>query len=100
MHVITQARLRSFWENHPDAKNSLAAWYKIATSAKWQNFAELKRVFPSADQVKNLTVFNIRGNQYRLIVFVDYRHQKIFIRHVLTHQDYNRDKWKEDPWHG
>lgn len=84
MHVITRTRLVEFWDKHPSAKTSLQLWYKIATIAQWQNFVEVREVFASVDQVKRLTVFNIGGNKYRLIALIDYKYQKIFIRHVLT----------------
>ena len=99
MHIITRTRLVDFWEKHPDAKTSLLLWYKIVTTAKWQNFVEVREVFASADQVKNLTVFNIGGNKYRLIAFIDYKYQKTFIRDVLTHAEYDRNDWKKDNWY-
>jgi mRNA interferase HigB len=59
----------------------------------------VREVFSSADQVGNLTVFNIGGNKYRLIAFVDYTYQKVFIRHVMTHAEYDQDDWKKDNWY-
>jgi mRNA interferase HigB len=101
MHVISESRLKKFWEKYPDAKTSLRSWYKTATIAQWSNLAEVKGVFSSADIVGNFTVFNIRGNNYRLITFIDYeyRPKTIFIRYVLTHEEYDEDKWKKDPWY-
>jgi mRNA interferase HigB len=98
MHIITRSRLTHFWEKHPNAETSLSLWYKLTSLAKWQNFIELRQVFPSADQVGNLTVFNIGGNNYRLIALVDYTYQKVFIRHVLTHAEYDKEGWKNDEW--
>ncbi|MGC1394060.1 MAG: type II toxin-antitoxin system HigB family toxin [Coleofasciculaceae cyanobacterium] len=98
MHIITRVRLKEFWEKHPDAETSLRLWYKLTSLAQWKNFVELRLVFPSADQVENLTVFNIGGNKYRLITLVDYEYQKIFIRHVLTHAEYDKQSWKNDEW--
>lgn len=98
MHVITRVRLKEFWEKHPNAETSLRLWYKLTSLAQWQNFVELRLVFPSADQVENLTVFNIGGNKYRLITLVDYEYQKVFIRHVLTHAEYDKQNWKNDKW--
>jgi mRNA interferase HigB len=98
MHVITRVRLKEFWEKHPNAETSLRLWYKLTSLAQWQNFVELRQVFPSADQVSNLTVFNIGGNNYRLITLVDYEYQKVFIRHVLTHAEYDKQNWKNDEW--
>jgi mRNA interferase HigB len=99
MHVITRQRLRIFWEQHPDAEAPLRAWYTQVTRARWHNFAEVRRDFPSADLVQRLTVFNIGGNKYRLITRMEYFQQRIYIRAVLTHADYNKEQWKNDPWY-
>jgi len=99
MHIITRLRLVVFWEKHPDAKTSLLLWYKLIITASWKNFAKVREVFSSADQVGNLTVFNIGGNKYRLITLIDYTHQKVFIRHVLTHAEYDQNDWKKDSWY-
>lgn len=99
MHIITKTRLAQFWKKHADAEFSLRLWYKLTSLAEWQNFVELREIFPSADQVSNFTVFNIGGNKYRLIAFVDYSYQKVFIRHVLTHAQYDKDDWKNDQWY-
>ncbi|MEH1787487.1 MAG: type II toxin-antitoxin system HigB family toxin [Nostoc sp.] len=98
MHIITRLRLTEFWQKHPNAQTSLRLWYKITSLAQWQNFVELRQVFPSADQVGNFTVFNIGGNNYRLITLVDYKYEKIFIRYVLTHAEYDKEDWKNDRW--
>lgn len=99
MHVITRSRLVEFWRKHPDAKTSLLLWYKLTTAAAWQNLVEVREVFATADPVGNFTVFNIGGNKYRLIGFIDYGYQKVFIRHVLTHADYDKEGWKKDQWY-
>ncbi|MEB3180201.1 MAG: type II toxin-antitoxin system HigB family toxin [Nostocaceae cyanobacterium] len=99
MYIISRSKLVEFWEKHPNAETSLRLWYKLTSLAQWQNFVELHQVFPSADLVSNLTVFNIGGNNYRLIVLVDYKYQKVFIRHVLTHAEYNKEDWKNDSWY-
>jgi mRNA interferase HigB len=99
MHVITSARLKDFWNQHPNSETSLRLWNQRITKAEWQNFDELRQVYPSADQVGNLTVFNIGGNKYRLIVLIDYTYQKVFIRHVLTHAEYDKEGWKNDQWY-
>ena len=98
MHIITRSRLTEFWKKHPDAETSLRLWYKLTSLAQWQSFVELRQLFPSADLVGNLTVFNIGGNKYRLIALVDYEYQKVFIRQVLTHAEYDKQNWKNDDW--
>jgi mRNA interferase HigB len=98
MHIISSSKLKEFFAKHPNAEPSLRAWNKITASAQWQNFVELRETFPSADQVSRLIVFSIGGNKYRLIVYIDYKYQKVFIRHVLTHAEYSEDQWKYDTW--
>ncbi|NET72302.1 MAG: type II toxin-antitoxin system HigB family toxin [Sphaerospermopsis sp. SIO1G2] len=98
MHIITRRTFSEFWEKHPNSQTNLQFWYKITLKAEWENFVELRQSFPSADQVGNLTVFNIGGNKYRLIVLVKYNSQKVFIRHVLTHAEYDKGDWKNDSW--
>ncbi|MFB2898505.1 type II toxin-antitoxin system HigB family toxin [Aerosakkonemataceae cyanobacterium BLCC-F50] len=99
MHVITYKRLKEFWEQHPNSQTSLQTWYERTKKVQWETFADLRQVFPSADLVGKLTVFNISGNNYRLIALVDYKYKKVFIRNVLTHAEYDTDNWKNDPWY-
>jgi mRNA interferase HigB len=95
MHVITRKRLNEFAKIHPDTKNALAQWYQLVKANKFSSFAELRQIFPSADQVGNLTVFNIGGNKVRLIAAIHYNRKKVYIRAVLTHPEYDQKKWKE-----
>jgi mRNA interferase HigB len=95
MHIITRKRLNDFAEKQPDAKSGLQHWYKLMKSINFTSFADLRTTFPSADQVGNLTVFNIGGNKARLIAAIHYNRRKIYIRAVLTHAEYDRGKWKE-----
>jgi len=99
MHIISKKRLKEFSEFYPKAESNLETWYKIIGKAKWENFVQLRQVFPSADLVGNFTVFNISGNNYRLIALVDYQYQEVYIRHILTHAEYDKQNWKQDPWH-
>lgn len=98
MRIITYARLKEFYEKYPDAESSLRSWNKITRLAQWQNFALVRETFGSADQVSKLTVFNIVGNKYRLITYIDYQTKKVFVRHILTHAEYDTDQWKNDSW--
>ncbi|MBI3972945.1 MAG: type II toxin-antitoxin system HigB family toxin [Chloroflexi bacterium] len=98
MRVISRRRLREFWQVHPRGEVSLRSWYKVVSAASWREFTELRHSFPSADQVGRLVVFNIAGNRYRLTALVDYGWQKVFVRRVMTHEEYNEGGWKNDPW--
>jgi mRNA interferase HigB len=96
VHIITPRRLRVFVTIHATARPGLATWERIATAATWGNLVEARADWPTADQVGRLTVFNIGGNEYRLVTYIDYRHRKVFIRAVLTHADYDKGDWKHD----
>ncbi len=95
MHVITRKRLNEFAEKFPDTENALADWYRLMTQNNFSNLAEIKMIFSSADKVGKLTVFNIGGNKVRLIAAIHYNRRKVYIRAVLTHKEYDAEKWKE-----
>jgi mRNA interferase HigB len=95
MHVITRKRLVEFAQKHPDTGSALDHWYRIVKHTGFSSFAELRKTFPSADRVGKLTVFNIGGNKARLIAAVHYNRKIIYIRHVLTHNEYDSGTWKE-----
>ena len=94
MHIISRKTLRQFWQKYPDSKTALIRWFKLINLASFQTFAELRLVFPSADLVGDLIVFNICGNKYRLIASIHFNRQKVYIRYILTHSEYDKDKWK------
>jgi mRNA interferase HigB len=98
MRVISRKTLRDFWEKHSTARLGLLLWYERISKARFSTFQDLRQVFPSADLVGNFTVFNICGNNYRLISFIDYEYQIVFVRAVLTHADYDKENWKNDDW--
>ena len=72
MHIISRKKLREFWKIHPDSYEALNNWYKLASKAEWNSLIEVQAVYSTAESVGNFTVFNIKGNTYRLIV--DIRH--------------------------
>ena len=95
MHIITRKRLNEFAEKHPDTKTALAHWYREMRRRNFSSLADLRGVFPSADLVGKLTVFNIGGNRVRLIAAIHYNRRRVYIRAVLTHTEYDAGKWKE-----
>jgi mRNA interferase HigB len=94
MHVITRKRLNEFAEQYPDTLNALAHWYRLMKRGRFRSFAQLRETFPSADIVGKFTVFNIGGNKVRLIAALHYNRQKVYIRAVLTHREYDTGTWK------
>ena len=94
MHVISRKRLKEAAERHAGLEGPLDAWFRIAKKAAWKNLGGVRKTFSSADAVGKWTVFNIKGNQYRLITEINYGSGRIYIRHVLTHAEYDRGGWK------
>jgi mRNA interferase HigB len=95
MHVISRKALRQFWEQHPDSQSALSRWFRIMERSNFGNLNELRATFPTADMVGDLIVFNIGGNKYRLIASVHFNRGKVYIRHVLTHAEYDKGAWKQ-----
>ncbi len=102
MRVITQRRLREFWQTYPDAKGELEKWHEIATAAHWKNPAEVKGAFGvRVDFVKvssneTVSVFDIFNNKYRLIAAIHYNYPRVFVLRILTHKQYDTNKWKKE----
>jgi mRNA interferase HigB len=94
MHIITRKRLNDFAERQPGATSGLAHWYREMKRRNFTSLAELRAVFPSADPVGKVTVFNIGGNKARLIAAIHYNRRRVYIRAVLTHREYDEGKWK------
>jgi mRNA interferase HigB len=95
MHIISRKALKQFWEKYPDSQSSLIRWYKIIEINDIFSFNELRQTFPTADLVGDLIVFNISGNKYRLISAIHFNRGKVYIRDVLTHDEYDKGKWKK-----
>ena len=94
MHIISRKALRQFWEEVPDSASALQRWYRIVNETEYRSFVELRQTFPSADKVGDLIVFNIGGNKIRLITSIHFNRGKVYVRHVLTHEEYDRGTWK------
>ena len=95
MHIITRKRLLEFAKKHPDCFSALESWYRIVKQTNFNSFNELRQTFPSADDVGKLTVFNIGGNKARLIAAIHYNTHRVYIRHILTHKEYDQGFWRE-----
>ena len=95
MHVISKATWRDAVANDPALERPIGEWNKVATHATWANLVDVKNVYPHADYVEPYTVFNIKGGSYRLIVKIEYRWQVIFVKHLLTHAEYDKGGWKK-----
>lgn len=96
MHIISKKRLVAAGERHPDASAPLMRWYRVARKARWNDVHAARVDFPHADPVGKFTVFNVKKNEYRLITVIHYNRSKVYIRAVLTHGEYDKDRWKDD----
>jgi mRNA interferase HigB len=94
VHVISKSAWRDAVATYPALEPSISAWHKVATHAAWNSIVDVKKVYPHADFVDPYTVFNIKGNAYRLIVKIEYKRQMIFVKHLLTHEQYDQGGWK------
>ena len=90
MHVISRKALADFWGVHPPAQGPMAAWFRIVEGATFRNFAAVRATFNSADKVGDFTVFNVGGEGYRVVAAIHFNRQKLYIRHVFTHAEYER----------
>jgi mRNA interferase HigB len=91
MHVVTRQRLQEFWQFHPDAERPLKAWLALVRLKRYSSPPAVREDFASASFLGQWrTVFNIGGNKYRLVVDIRYDLGRIYIRHVLTHEEYTR----------
>lgn len=95
MHILSRKRLKEAARKHNDLEAPLDVWYRVAKRANWSNLADVRITWASADVVGKHTVFNIKGNAYRLITEINYGTGRVFIRHVMTHAEYSRGNWKQ-----
>jgi len=91
LRVIAKKILRAFWEKHSDSEQQLKSWYQEADKGNWKNLNELKTDYPNASILSdNRICFNIKGNNYRLIVKINFNFQMIWIRFIGTHAEYDK----------
>ncbi|MGE5944351.1 MAG: type II toxin-antitoxin system HigB family toxin [Flavobacteriales bacterium] len=91
MRVIAKKILRDFWEVHPDCEQQLKSWFKETCKADWKNPNEIKAQYPSASILNDhRIVFNIKGNNYRLIVKINFEYEMVWIRFIGTHVEYDK----------
>lgn len=99
MHLISIQSLRKDATTYADITQAIEAWYAVVKKAKWEKLEDVRKIYRDAESVGNFTVFNIKGNKYRLIVGIDYTGNTVYYKYLLTHADYDKDKWKNDPYY-
>ena len=98
MHLISAGKLKQVASKYPDATKAIQAFCKTIKQAQWQNLVEVQQAYREAEAVGNFTVLNIKGNKYRLILDIDYKEQVAYFKYFLTHAEYNKEQWKNDPY--
>lgn len=90
MNVISEKALRNFWETYPEAETPLKEWVKTFRSTDFTDFNHVRSVYTHADYKAPLTIFNIGGNKYRLLVDINYQGRRVLVRSILTHEEYDK----------
>ncbi|MBQ8336626.1 MAG: type II toxin-antitoxin system HigB family toxin [Bacteroidaceae bacterium] len=91
MRIFTEQALKEYAEKHPDSKTALQEWVAVVKRCEWRCFADVKATFNSVDNVGNQHyVFNIKGNNYRLVVVIKFTIRFVYVRFVGTHEEYDR----------
>lgn len=94
MRIISNSALRSFADKNPAAAAPLQGWRRVIEKNNFSHWAELKKAFNAIDKVGELTVFDLGGNKYRLIAYIRFERQIVYIKAVLHHREYDKGKWK------
>lgn len=93
MRIITYKRILEFSKKYADAENPLNFWYHTVSAKEWNNFSDLRQTFNSTDYVgNNRYVFNIKGNDYRLVAIISFNAKKVYIRFIGTYSEYEKIK--------
>jgi mRNA interferase HigB len=95
VNVICKRQLFEKAAQFPDAITPIRSWYRIAVVARWEDLEDVRRVYPATDMIDTLAIFNIGANKYRLIVRMIFRSKRIYIKELLTHAQYDKEKWKK-----
>lgn len=95
MRVISKKPLRDFWQRHPEAQPALEEWFRKAMRVEAASVPALRDTFGSADYVDGYTIFDVGGNRYRIAAVVHYDKQRIYVRDVMTHAEYDRNAWRK-----
>jgi mRNA interferase HigB len=89
MRIISEKALREYWQQHSNAELPMREFIKIINQADWQNFVDVRATFGNADYHHDFVIFNVGGNNFRIIGIVEYKKHIVFINSVLSHSEYN-----------
>lgn len=95
VRVIGKRGLFELASKFADAGSALQVWMESARQARWSSLEDVRKTFPATDMVGRLAIFNIKGNHYRLIVRMEFRARRIYVKEFLTHAEYDKGAWKK-----
>lgn len=95
MRIISKARIKEAKIKYPESNAALDGWYRVVSKNSFKSYADLKKVFGSVDKVGALHVFDLGGNKLRLIASIHFNRQRIYIRAILSHREYDKGQWKK-----
>lgn len=95
MRIISKRPIREFWERHPESKSALEEWFRKVEQITVASFPELRRIFGAADYVDGYTLFDVGGNKYRIATVTHYDKQRLYVRQVMTHAEYDQNHWRK-----
>ncbi len=96
MRIISEKKLREFWQQHSEAETAMREWIKTVRLADWNNFSDVRKTFNHADIYGGCVIFDVGGNKYRIIAKIAYQYKIVYVRFVLTHREYDEKKWQTD----
>jgi mRNA interferase HigB len=99
MHLISAGKLKEASAADPDVEEVIKSFYKKVEKSTWQNLIDLQQDYRDAEAVGEFTVFNIKGNKYRLILDINYVDQLAYFKYFLTHAEYDKEQWKNDDYY-
>lgn len=94
MRPLNRRRLREYSECHAEVALALRHWWDLVHTATWHDFSDVRRTFSSASYVDPYVVFNIKGNDYRLVAWINYKNQVVVMKWFGTHAEYDKEQWK------
>jgi len=96
VRIISRRRIGEACKQHAEWDASLTGWYRIVKAARWDNFSDVRQSLNNADSVGTCVVFNISHNRCRLVSYINYKAKIVYILHILSHVEYDKDGWKDD----
>ncbi len=96
MRIIIEKPIKEFWLQHAEAEAAMKEWIKKVKLVDWNNFSDVRKTFNHADIYKCCLIFDVGGNNYRIIAKIKYEFKIVYIRYVLTHNEYDQNKWQND----